>query len=160
MNAETPGLDPFGEPADRGDPKRAFRRLLREAAAGNDGAMHNLGFCYDTGVGTRPDPAKAMLWYRRAYRKGSSGSANNIATMYRDQGKARLAFAWYLRAVLLRDGDAMVEVAKCYLHGWGVRKDRESAAKFAKRALASEFISEAGQEEAAEILARIPKSTR
>jgi TPR repeat protein len=160
VNADTPGLDPFGEPADRGDPKRAVRRLLEEVASGNDDAMHNLGFCYDIGVGTKPNPAKAMLWYRRAYRKGSSPSANNIATMYRDQGKPRLAFAWYLRAVLLRDGNAMVEVAKCYLHGWGVRKDLATAAKFAQRALASEFICEADREQAAEILAGIPEGAR
>ena len=159
MSAELPDLEPFGEAADRGDPQRAFRRLLREVAAGDDDAMLNLGYCYDTGVGTKPNPAKAMLWYRRAYRKGSSSAAINIATVYRDQGKTRLAFAWYLRAVLLRDGSAMLEVAKCYLHGWGVRKDLGNAAKFAQRALASEFICEADEEEAAEILAGIPKGT-
>ena len=97
---------------DGGDPKTAFRIIREWALAGDETAIQNLGYMYDCGEGTRRDRSKAMYWYRRSYRMGHSVSAMNIATVYRDEGKPRLAFAWYKRAAAMGDGDAEVEVAR------------------------------------------------
>ena len=141
-----------------GDLRLAFQLFSAQAAAGDDGAQLNLGYFYDVGLGTRRNREKALQWYRRAYRQGSSAAASNIATVYRDNGRPRLAFAWYKRASIMNDGDAMVEIAKRYLSGSGVRKNGEQARRFLKRAIGSKHITEAGREEAQALL-RVAQQT-
>src|SRR5262245_44904159 len=99
---------------DGGDPRTAFQIIHGWALAGDETAIQNLGYMYARGEGTRRNRAKAMYWYRLSYRLGSSASASNIATIYRDEGKSRLASAWYRRAAALGDGDAEVELAERY----------------------------------------------
>jgi TPR repeat protein len=53
--------------------------------------MLNLGYFYDRGLGVRRSEAKALYWYRRAYRRGDASGANNIGTIYRERGDLRQA---------------------------------------------------------------------
>jgi TPR repeat protein len=140
---------------DRGDPKTAFRIIREWALAGDETAIQNLGYMYDRGEGTRRSRSQAMYWYRRSYRRGSSASASNIATIYRDEGKARLAFAWYKRAAVMGDGDAEVEVARRYTSGDGVAKHRGRAMAALKRALSTQYITPASKEAAARLLGHL-----
>ena len=55
-----------------------------------------------------------MYWYRRAVRQGQAAAANNIGTIYRDEGRLRLAIRWFAKAADLGDGDALLEMAKLY----------------------------------------------
>jgi uncharacterized protein len=157
MKHDSVNRDPHGA-WDRGDLKQAFHLFSLQAAAGDDGAQLNLGYFYDCGLGTRRNRVKAMLWYRRAYRQGSSAAASNIATVYRDNGQPRQAFAWYKRAALMKDGDALVEMAKHYLSGSGVRRNGPEARRMLKRAIASTHITEAGREEA-QVLLHVAQQT-
>jgi len=144
---------------DRGDAKAAFQSIREWALAGDDTAIQNLGLMYDRGEGTRRSRSKAMYWYRRSYRRGSAASATNIATVYRDEGKPRLAFAWYKRAAAMGDGDAQVEIAKRYLAGDGVTKHRGLALAALRRALSTSYITPASREEAEKLRRQLRRTT-
>jgi uncharacterized protein len=137
---------------ERGAVRTAFRLFRAQAEGGNKGAYLNLGYFYDVGLGTRKSRSEALRWYRRAYRAGDSAAASNIATVYRDEGRHRQAFEWLKRAASMRDGDAELELAKCYLAGRGVAAHRGRAISALNRALASRSITEASREDARELL--------
>jgi TPR repeat protein len=86
---------------------------------------------------------------------GVAASASNIATIYRDEGKHRLAFLWYRRAAGLEDGDAEVEVAKRYLAGIGVAKHLGRAVAALKRAVRTRYITPDSRAEARRLLGRL-----
>jgi uncharacterized protein len=109
---------------------------------------------FDVGIGVRVDKAKAMSYYRRAWRRGEWVGACNIAILYREAGKRRAAFRWFLRAAEAGDGDSFVEVAKCYHSGEGVRKNLRLADQALNSAATSNCITEEGREEAQELLVR------
>jgi len=102
---------------ERGKFRAAFPLLLKAAELGDTSAQLNLGYYYDVGSGVRKNRSAAMLWYRRAYRNdgGSSSSANNIGTIYRDEGNFDRAIFWFKRAVEFCGYDANLELAKIYL---------------------------------------------
>lgn len=139
---------------DSGRRKQALQLFQRGATSGLVGCMLVLGYFHDIGIGTRSDKAKAMHWYKRAYRKGDAAAASNIAILYKEQGKNRLVFSWYARSAVLGDGDSELELAKLYLAGRGVRRSIPNAKKRLRTALTSKRITEASREEAKELLAR------
>lgn len=140
--------DRYGRALVRRNPRAALR-LLRDAFAhGDTRAAFSIGYAYDVGLGTKRDQQQALRWYRIAFRAGVGGSANNIATVYRDAGKLALAFRWWKRGGDLGDGDATVNVGYCYFYGIGTRKNPSLARRELRRALKSKDISESGREEA------------
>ena len=118
----------------------------RECGGGN--AAGSLGHAYDVGQGTKRKVAQAIRWYRRAARSGDSTATSNLATVYRDAGKAGLAFQWWKRAADMRDGDAAVDVGYCYQYGIGIRKSTANAKRIFRRAIASKDITQYGRETA------------
>jgi uncharacterized protein len=142
---------------DQGQVKLAFRIFAARARSGDAGAQLNLGYFYDVGLGTRRNRAQALHWYRRAYRQGSGAAASNIATVYRDDGRPALALAWYKRALSLKEDDAAVDIAKHYLLGVGVRKDRRRALAALGRAVRSHNLTPAIRYEAQRLLNRVKR---
>ncbi len=130
----------------------AFIALKQCAERGEQSAFMMLGYMYDVGEGTCRDTAKAIYWYKQAYSCGDSAAAANIATVYRDQGKARLEFGWYKRAADLGDGDSMVEVGIRYLSGKGVRRNAARAVQCFTEALSSTQICEESLDAARQLL--------
>lgn len=126
----------------------AFRPLHRAIQSGDEHAAGSLGYAYDVGQGTKRNVAQAIRWYRRAARSGNSTAAYNLATVYRDAGKAVLAFQWWERAADMCDGDAAVDVGYCYQYGIGTRKNSANAKRMFRGAIASRDISQYGREEA------------
>ena len=117
--------------------------------------IHALGYMHDVGEGGPEDKATAMKFYRRAWRLGSHASASNIAIIYRAQGKNRTMFSWWQRVALAGDGSAKLELAKCYLKGVGVRKNKQEALQWLTAAEASSYIAEFEREEAQALLAEL-----
>jgi TPR repeat protein len=74
-----------------GEFRSAFRLLQRAAKLGAYAAEHSLGYMYDLGIGVRSNRNAAIEWYRKSFRNGFAGSANNIGTIYRDEMKTSLA---------------------------------------------------------------------
>ena len=126
----------------------AFRLLHRAIQSGDENAAGSLGYAYNVGQSTKRNVSQAIRWYRRAARLGDSTAMCNLATVYRDAGKAVLAFQWWGRAADMRGGDAAVDVGYCYQYGIGTRKNTANAERMFRRAIASKDISQYGREEA------------
>jgi uncharacterized protein len=140
---------------DGGNTRLAFELFAKDAASGSDGCLLNLGYCFDEGIGTVADKQRAMFWYKKAYRLGSSAAASNIAILYREQGRLNLTAQWFRRAAGLNDGDAEVELAKLAMTGEGVRKSLATAKAHLLKALGSANITAAGKEEAEELMKKL-----
>lgn len=126
---------------------RAAVGWLREAAnRGERVAAGTLRYAYDRGLGVSRRRDQAILWYRKAATWGDSTAASNLATVYRDAGKSRLAFQWWNRAARMSDGDAAVDVGYCYCYGIGTKRNSIAACRWFRRAIASKFISQYGRE--------------
>lgn len=130
----------------------AFNCFRLGANDGQPGCMLDLGYFYDEGLGTLRSKHEAMRWYKRAFLSGDSCAASNIAILFRERGSHRHMFRWFIAAARRDDGDALVEVAKCYLMGLGAPRSTMMAVANARKALRSAHISPAGREEAVGLL--------
>jgi TPR repeat protein len=131
----------------------ALQCFERGAALGDADCFDRLGMMYDVGRGVAIDKSFAMRCYQRAWRRGSQVAANNIAILYREVGDQRAMFRWFKRAAEPGDGDAHVELAKCYMDGSGVRKSLPNALRQLNAAVNNSRISDDSLEEARALLA-------
>ena len=146
---EVGDVDARGRARIAADFRGAYRAFRRGAESGDDGALLNLGVCYDNGQGTRRDLAAAWRCYQRVWRRTRAGSAaNNLATWHRDRGNLRLAVTWYRKAAGARDGDAHVALAYSLYYGLGTTKCRARALRELDRADRTSDITPYGHEEA------------
>ena len=63
--------------------EEGFSSIRKAAKDGDSVAMNSLGYCYDIGLGTEPDIANAVKWYKRAAKKNDKGALHNLAKLYR-----------------------------------------------------------------------------
>jgi TPR repeat protein len=134
---------------DLGHLRSAFRLMLAAAKLGDVGAQVNVGNYYVDGKGVRRSRASAFYWYKRAYRRGDSGAAHNIGVFWRNEGDFQRALYWFSRAVRLGDEESNLDIGKHFLHN---EKNPRRAIAYFKRVKSSGWVSEAGVEEAAELL--------
>ena len=100
---------------DAGRPRAARRLFQRGAQAGDPSAQVNFGYFLDVGLGGAADKLEAMRWYRRAYRQGdTTAAANNIAILYREQGRRRLAERWFKHSSSGDPVGSALELGKLY----------------------------------------------
>ncbi len=135
-----------------GNYELARQSFERGASLGCADCLSRLAYMLDVGIGVEVDKSRAMHFYKQAWRRGSHVASNNIAILYREQGKNRLMFQWFMRAANSNDGDALLELAKCYLHGTGVRRSAQHALRTLASAVNSDCITEASREEAQDML--------
>jgi len=139
-----------------GNHEFARQSYERGAALGDAFCIFRLAHMYDVGeLGEPPDKVRAMELYRRAWRKGCPGAANNIAILYRERGNRRAMFQWFKREADAGDGSAQLDLAKCYLKGTGVRKCAQSALRCLASAISSEYIADFEREQAQELMERL-----
>jgi TPR repeat protein len=96
-----------------------------------------------------------MYWYKRAYRRGDGCAAQNIAVMWRNEGRHKKALEWFRKAVKLGDDEANLEIAKYYLQ---VEQQPIKAVPYLKKVCGSNWVTEAGLEEARVLLRRARKT--
>jgi len=134
--------------------KRAFRLFLAAAQQGDIGCQINVGNLYASGAGVQRDRQQALYWYKRAYRRGHPAAACNIADLLLLEGKLKRALYWLRRArdIAPKDGDIELELAKIYL--------RLSSVTLARTSQPREFITEAGHDEAVQLLAELEGGSR
>jgi TPR repeat protein len=93
-------------------------KLFEEAAdQGHTMAMHNTGYCYQSGVGVKKDLDKAIHYYPMATEAGSDRSGHNLAMVYGELGEADKAYFW-LRVVQssgYAEDPVLIETAKARL---------------------------------------------
>lgn len=136
----------------------AFELFSECAHQNHIDSMLSLGYFYDEGIGTVANKKLAMYWYKKAYQRGNSAAASNIAILYREQQRFKHAFQWFQRSAKLDDGDAEVELAKLCISGQGIRKSFNRATKYLRNALNSTHITPVGIEEAETLLLSFPKN--
>lgn len=126
--------------------------MLHLASVGDPGAQVCVGCFYSDATGTRRVRERAMYWFRRAHRNGDAAAAANIGTIYRDEGRPKLAERWFREAVRLGLDDAWLELAKLYL---GALRNPARARAALKRLLAAKNIAPGSREEGRERLAAL-----
>ncbi|MFL5346518.1 MAG: tetratricopeptide repeat protein [Hyalangium sp.] len=156
-SSEDTGFAQASRLLERGRIAEAFRLFLEAAKAGNSRAQLTVGYLYDTGQGVSRSRTQAMSWYRRAVRQGDAAAANNIATLYRDEGRLRLAIRWFEKAAALGDGDALLEMAKLYA---GPLEEPAKARRLLSRVLKSKRAAPDSQEQAERLLHTLDQQQR
>jgi len=153
----TEALFRIGDAAEEaGDYERALQSFEKGAALGDVSCLTRLAYLFDVGIGVAIDKAFAMRCYQRAWRRGRCYiAANNIAVLYRESGKLRAMFRWFERAAKQGDDDALLELAKCYLGGVGVRRSIDQALRRLSAAASRPNLFEATREEVAALLAEL-----
>jgi TPR repeat protein len=105
----------------------AIKWYQASALQGNRYAQNSLGVIFSSGGEIPEDFASAIYWSKLAIAQDDSTAAFNLATIYRDMGKPRLAFRWYQKSAAMGDKDASLQIGLCYLFGFGTRQDFASA---------------------------------
>ena len=139
---------------DEKDFRGALTIFVHLAECGHTGAMLNIGYFYDLGLGVKRDSTKALRWYRRAYRRGDSSAANNIGTVYRDRGNLRRAAEWFTRAIQAGEIGSALELAKIHL----ARSDGTQARRLLRRVVTSDSVTESDIETAKTMLAKLDRA--
>ena len=109
------------------NPEAAIQWYQASASQGHRQAQNSLGVILSSGGEIPIDLPSAIYWSKLAIAQGDSTAAFNLATIYRDMGKPRLAFRWYQKSGALGDNDANLQIGLCHLFGFGTRQDFASA---------------------------------
>jgi TPR repeat protein len=133
---------------DKGDLRQAFALFMQAAKLGDVSCQLDLGYFFDQGLSVKKDKKKALEWYRRAYRQGDAGAANNIATVYRDLGDTRKMLWWFRRAAAMGDLDVLLDLGKRYEKGLAVSRNPAKAKIFYRRVLANKCATHDDKAEA------------
>ncbi|MGE0079812.1 MAG: tetratricopeptide repeat protein [Thiohalomonadaceae bacterium] len=113
--------------------------LRAEAAAGDAYAQLNLGAAYDNGIGTEPDTALALYWYRAAADQGVPEAQFNLGHLLVSRGETAEGARWLTRAAEQGLADAQYLIGVMLAEGSaGVPVDREAAVTWLRRAAAQE----------------------
>lgn len=109
------------------NPDAALKWYRASASQGNRQAQNSLGVILSSGGEISKDLPGAIYWLKLAIAQGDSTAAFNLATIYRDMGKPKLAFRWYQKSGAMGDNDANLQIGLCQLFGFGARQDFASA---------------------------------
>jgi TPR repeat protein len=139
---------------EKGKMRDAFRLMLAAAKLGSISAQINVGNYYDDGRGVGRNRSAALYWFKRAYRRGDSGGAHNIGVVWRNEGKPQRSLYWFTRAVKLGDDESNLDIGKHFLDN---EKDPQKAILYFKRVRSTGWVSEAGIEEAAQLIREAKK---
>ena len=88
-------------------------------------------------------------------RNADAIAISNIAANYRLLGRRRLAFQWWARGAASGDGEDLLEIAYCYQHGLGVRRNAGKAEINYESAIRADSICAYSREEAMYHLATV-----
>jgi uncharacterized protein len=120
--------------------RKAVEWFRRSAEHGCGSAQNNLGVVLGGNYGVKKDVREALLWLKRAFRGGDTGSAaNNIAVTYRENGNLRQALQWFRKVDTSRD-DVQVQLGIHSYWGKGVRTDHQAAVRYFRKALRGKNI--------------------
>jgi len=146
-----------GQMEEGGHLRSAFRLFLAGAKAGETGCQLNVGNYYDDGTGVRRNRKAALYWYKRAYRHGMASAAHNIGILLRNDKNPKRALDWFKKAVRLGDDESNLEIAKYYLQN---EIKPAKAIRHLEKVCESNWVSEAGVEDATRLLKQAKKQLR
>ena len=123
------------------DHRRVLSNLKIAVRHMNPEALHAMGQCYETGLGTGQDHRQARQWYKKAATRGHAPAQLALAEIYLDGKGVRpdlvTAERWLYKAVNQGHVPAMLRLAAILEHGKGVfYQDRLKALDLYKKAAA------------------------
>jgi len=121
-----------------GNYKAAYNFTVPLAEQGNPAALNLLGMMYELGKGVPRNPARSVVYYRKAAEKGDIYAQFNLAVSY-DTGfgipmNFQEAVKWYRRAADQGADYAQYSLATMYEEGNGVEQDFKQAARWYRQA--------------------------
>lgn len=122
------------------DFKKAEKYYLLANERGSRNAMANLGDLYhEGGYGLKEDPDKAMYWYQLAIEDTPARAYSGIANLYIDQENYEEAHKNIVKAADLEYSEAEYNLGYMYYNGISVKKDKEKAKYWFKKAAAQGY---------------------
>jgi hypothetical protein len=107
-----------------GDFADAMRIFQHAAAEGDSGAINNIGWMYEHGLGRPIDGKEALKWYDRAASLGNATAAENAGRLYQNGEGVPVDYAKamdrYQFAASQSDPRALNHIGYMYQHGLGV----------------------------------------
>lgn len=129
--------------------RKAAEWFRRSAEHGCGSAQVNLGVILGDGYGVEKNVREALLWLKRAFRGGDTGSApNNIAVTYRENGDFRQAVRWFRKVDASRDDAFLIQLGIHSYWGKGVRTDHQAAVRCFRKAIRGKNMSECDRDDA------------
>ena len=95
----------------RSDPEAALPQLQALAERGSVWGMHLLGYAFERGIGTAPDPSLAEGWYRRAADGGCQQALLRLGRIYELRGEFAASMKVYEVGKAAHLGPAMYRLA-------------------------------------------------
>ena len=122
------------------EPARAIELLTRAAKAGDPEAQYELAKLYEQGVGTDPDPARALALYREAADQNFADAINDLGFLTYQGGLGVVAdpgaaLRLFERAADLRHPEAMYNFAALIDDGLIPTKGPEESARYLYQSL-------------------------
>jgi hypothetical protein len=123
-----------------GKDAEAFAAIKPLADQGIPRAEVILGFFYERGIGTEPDAALAVEWYRKAADKGQPAGLHNLAYSY-ENGELGLpvdeakAYELYLKAVEVEYAPSIHNLGRMYIYGTAPTQDVDLGRALLERAV-------------------------
>jgi uncharacterized protein len=155
---DTPKQPAAGPPVLSKSVQKAFENFERRAAAGDAGAMAELGYCYQHGLGTARDFGKAAEMFQKGADAGNRRCIHDLGACYatgrgvtQDWAKA---FALFKRGADAQDPVSMHDLALCYYQGKGVPVNQAEAQKWLNKS------AKAGYTPSKQALASIARASR
>jgi TPR repeat protein len=116
--------------------RKAVEWFRRSAEHGCDSAQINLGVILGGNYGVKKNVPEALLWLKRAFRGGDTGSApNNIAITYRENGHFRQAVRWFRKMDTSHNAGGLVQLGIHSYWGKGIRTDHRAAVRYFRKAI-------------------------
>jgi len=107
---------------------------------------------YGAAQGVDLDFDKSIEWDEKAIQAGSITSMTNLGITHRMRGNVKKARFWLEKALAAGDSEAALELAKMYLIS---DLETERAKQYLELALAGEICTDAGRDEARELLRQL-----
>lgn len=125
--------DETGEVVSEPALKKAVGWFERAAEQSHAGALHQLAYCNDVGLGVKQDRLQAIALYRRAVSAGQEMSALNVAICYRELGNLRGYRRWIERAARSGSVEAQLQLAEWRLTRRTTKAQKKKAIRSLRR---------------------------
>lgn len=130
--------------------KRAFYWYTKAANNNHPYACQNLAAFYGMGNVVRKSKKKEFALFMKAFNLGLSEAGYAIAIWFKQEGNHAEAIEWLKKVIKISpdDGEAILELAKFYFNGLGIKKSYKYAYELFLKAANSTYITSYSKEEA------------
>jgi uncharacterized protein len=111
---------------------KALNYYQLSASKGVIGAMHNIGYFYQHGLGVKTDMSEAVRWYQKSADNGLATAMHDLAVIFHDgvdgiQKDYAKAAGLYEKAAKAGVRQSMHNLGYMYAYAQGVKQDRVAA---------------------------------